>query len=927
MFGIRTMRRAATVLLAVILTGWGGRAAAQDNVRETRMAAQAALTQGAFAEAIPLLEQLIEWLGSSTAPAIQAELEMVHYNLGLCYFLTGQFPGAHKAFATYLEKYRRGPHAAEIAVFNGDAYRFEQNLKDALPAYKKALETYQYDADWTADIHCSMAKCHLAQEQWKQAMPFLLEVYAKAPDFDRRNWAASLLAISYLKDRQLDPVYRMMPFLLRPGGFASRSVALNVTALEIGDELFGDEKYRDALWIYRIVYPRDVIEANAKAQLEHLTRRAGWLRKSPGRLRQLVRAQEGIGELEQELKALQEVKAYDVELAFRVARSYFETRRYRESRDLFYELYQNGPADRAEECLYLSFTSAGQLQPWDRAFTIGHEYLKVYEGSTNFYDTVSLTVGQMYANLQDWTNVIATLGHALQVHPKHEQVVECMFLIGYANFMEEKFPDSYGILKRMNQDYPKNDREMEGTYWTGMALLFDKLYEEALVYFNQLLADFPDSPFEEDATFRAGSCDFALSRFDVAEKKLRAFVQRWPESKLAGEAYVMLGDCGGTAGRLVEAVRDYLQILQHEVNIEQYNYALFRAAEMLQEMKDYDRAANLLRDYVARKRPGSNIPMALHGIAQALWQKGEQDQALSFYRAAVEQYGGDRKELGVDMLLDDWVGKVRAAEPAVARTQWLALRGLEEKALAAKNKTLSLRLRRVLIYSTELTEGEKGVLRQSLYLESNLPVASPGILELMLAEARRKGNQELVLKTARQIVADFPETDYGIEARMILGRDAVARGDIDEALRHLDIVREVFASSPEAGEALLLIGDLRRQREEWEPADECYNSVLGVKAWKHLWPAALYGRGESARARRKFAEASAYYERIYVLYSGHPAWCAKAYLARAECLYALRERVKALETLEEMLGLAELQQQPEIEAARKLQEKLKGISS
>ena len=73
-------------------------ARAQDNVRETRQAAQAALTQGAFGEAIPLLEQLIDWLKTSTAPAVIAELESVHYNLGLCYFLVGQFPNARKAF-------------------------------------------------------------------------------------------------------------------------------------------------------------------------------------------------------------------------------------------------------------------------------------------------------------------------------------------------------------------------------------------------------------------------------------------------------------------------------------------------------------------------------------------------------------------------------------------------------------------------------------------------------------------------------------------------------------------------------------------------------------------------------------------------------------------------------------------------------------
>ena len=97
--------------------------------------------------------------------------------------------------------------------------------------------------------------------------------------------------------------------------------------------------------------------------------------------------------------------------------------------------------------------------------------------------------------------------------------------------------------------------------------------------------------------------------------------------------------------------------------------------------------------------------------------------------------------------------------------------------------------------------------------------------------------------------------------------------------------------------------------------------------WRQWWPAALYGRGENARGRKDYRAAAACYERIYVLYAGHVSWCAKAYLARAECLRELHEGQKAVETLDEMLRLPDLQQQPEIEAARKLHEQLKGSTA
>src|SRR5450759_493942 len=131
----------------------------------------------------------------------------------------------------------------------------------------------------------------------------------------------------------------MMPYLLNPDGFAARSTILNLTALEAGDQLFSDERYRDALWIYRIVYPYDMLVLNAGRQLEKLQRVSEERNRTPGALRDVMRTQESIGELEQEIKSLDTMGPYDAELSYRIARSYMDIRRYRESRDLFYKLY------------------------------------------------------------------------------------------------------------------------------------------------------------------------------------------------------------------------------------------------------------------------------------------------------------------------------------------------------------------------------------------------------------------------------------------------------------------------------------------------------------------------------------------------------------------------------------------------------------
>ena len=89
-----------------------------------------------------------------------------------------------------------------------------------------------------------MARCYLAEDNWKGAIPWLERVYRDAPDDLRASWAATLLTVAYLKERQLDKVYGLVPYLMDENSLAGCSVAFNLTALEAGDALFADESYR-----------------------------------------------------------------------------------------------------------------------------------------------------------------------------------------------------------------------------------------------------------------------------------------------------------------------------------------------------------------------------------------------------------------------------------------------------------------------------------------------------------------------------------------------------------------------------------------------------------------------------------------------------------------------------------------------------------
>jgi TolA-binding protein len=911
-----------------------GGAGPQESVREIREKAFHCFAQGEFDAAIPEFEQLIQIFSESKNDTIRMGMEQAYYNLGLCYFFTANFPASEKAFRSFLQKYPHAEHTSEAFVYIADCLRLEGKGADAIKAYYDALNRYEFGPDLRTDIYYSIAQCHLMKDDWGAARSPLHKAFRWAPDSLRRNRAATLLATAYLKTLNLEKIYPMVPFLLQRDSLAARSIAFNMAAMEAGNSLFAEERYREALWVHRLVYPHDEVLVRTEAFLEFLQKRVEQEKRDLTDPRRLMRLQEWVGETEAEIKAMSEVEDYDVDLEYSIARGYMESGRYREGRELFLHLSVVGGKEKAEESLYLAFACSSRLLPWTRAYEIGRQYMEKYPAG-QWYDELTLTMGQMYAKEQNWPAVIQHLDGVLQNRPNHQSAVDCLFLLGYAHFMEEQFDQSVARFRELRTRFPGTELLPGAIYWTAMALMFDSRYEEAAREFDELLSHHPDATYLEDAAFRRAICNYALGQFDTADERLDAFIKAHPASKLAAEAWMTRGDIAGAQAKIDDAVRDYqtaMEFPEDVLNIEHYNHCAFQTGQILFDAKKFKEAAAHYKRYLARNRSGSNLPLAVYWIGRTLIETGEPVGAARYYKDAVLQYGADRKQIGVDMILDEWVATTHKLPADQARGAWNELQQSLRAARNANDPVGTLRLTRVLMFHPDITPMEREQLLDKLLQPGNITNASPAVLETMLDGAMQRSQTNLAVSVAQDIVAEFTETDYALNARLFLARNNIARLRTappeqakqlrDEAIKHLDVIRTVFASNEEAAEALLLLGRLYREDGNTDEADKCYESVLSVRTWGRFWPEALYGRGLCAEARKEFLKATAYYERIYVMYAKYRDWTAKAYLRRAECLHRLYEDNKARDTLQELLKADDLAQYPEYEQGRQLLAKL-----
>lgn len=922
----RTLVRLLAMVIAFFTFSFSNPVMAQETINVIRESANKYFSAGEFADALPYLEQLIEIQGSSRDIHVIGTLEKVYYNAAMCKFFVGDFTGAKASYERYNAKYKRGLYIHESYVYIADCLRYSGKHKEAIAQYRVALKTFSYPVELKTDIYAAIARCFLAQDDWVSAVEPLKQALATAPDYMRRNRAATFLATAYLKNMDLENIYKMVPSLLTRDSLASRSIAFNMAALEAGDTLFGDERYREAFWIHRLVYPYDDIMVNTESYIERLKAMIANSQRYVTNPRRLMRYNEWLADAESELETLQNnVEKYDTELMFRIARGYMEAKRFREGCELFLRMNQVGGDEHAEESLYLAFMCAVQIPANSRAYVIGRKYMDDYP-SGEWYDVLTLIMGQLMASEKDWQAVIRHFSEVLQVRPNHQSAAECLYLLGYAHFMEEEFEQSRTRLMEIRTKYPECDLVPDAVYWCAMASIFDGDFETGEKDFTELIDKYPACRYFQDATYRRGVCNYALGKYDIAEEQLAGFVNDFPQNELVAEANMTRGDIAGAVGRLDEAVALYqgaMNVTTNELNIEQYNHCAFQTGEILFDAEKYPEIRDHFTKYIKKNREESNIPLAVYWIGRAMLQQGEITGAMRFYRDATLKFGKDRMQVGVDMILDEWVAASRKCNVAESKAAWDDISYVIRNAESAHDKVSALRFQRLNLYRPGLENGERERILDGLCTVDNLTIASPAVLETMLDTAKARGQTNFAIRVANQIIKDFTETDYALDARALLADMALAQAAGENpgseraqklyagAIKNLTVIREVYATSPEAASAMLKLGEIYTMQGKVDEADQCYKDVLGVRDWRPLWPRALFGRGQCAEKKSEWLKASAYYERIYVMYSGYRDMTAKAYLARAKCLRRGYETKKAAETIRAMLACEDLKNFPE----------------
>jgi TolA-binding protein len=854
---------------------------------------QAAFMVGAqkYVEATPLLTELVGRLGEAKDPQLQSKVEGFRYFLGLGHVFNSNWEEASIAFENFLKAHPKSNRFRKVLEFYADTLVQSKRYAEAAEQYRKLLDMKLPETE-SFPIMEKLASCYMRDQKWTDAIPVLLVMLEKSRTPEQREQSVVWLAQSYIESDQGAKVVELLPDMLTRAPKARLSIDFNMALLNGGDKMFAADQYVLALLFYNLVLPpARLLEANKKYEADLLWWR-GQVLKSGQQLEAVVDINRRIQDLQNERTQLERIPDFSEDLLMRVAQAYFSAGRLYEAFWTFWKIYEDYPNGKlAEDSCYGAFALAAQLEQDTKAKEAGLKYMASFPEGKHWED-VSLQLGQVFVRNREYVTAIDYYTEILRVRPEHANKDQILYMLGFSEFQDARFPPARQTFQTLSRDFPSSDKASPGLYWVGMTYLFEDNYKDALEAFNRFTEKSTDGKLYQDASFRKAVCLYGLENYSAAAQNLEGFLKEFPTDTLTPEAHTLLADCYGAVGELEKALDHYKQVEDCAVKQSQIDYAALQVGRIYEQLEQFKEMENWFARYLEKYGLAGDYTQAIYRKGFAQQAQGRSREALDTYWQAIEKYGSDPKAMGIDIIIDAYCEEARSVEGLQPLD---IIRSVALTAEQQKERTRALRFQRAL---TQIDSSATPPVLSS----ADVSLGSPAVL-LWMAQVLEKTNPTLGESAARAAIDNFGPTQWTGEAFLRLGNFAFERRDWKQAETGFNKAIRTSPMNTVAARATMRLGDVKRTQGQFDEAIKRYEEVLQVKEWKgELWPEALYFIGESLRDQGKEKEAYAYFQRIYVLYPHYKEWTAKAYLRCAEISEKLGLKDDAVRTLGEMLA-------------------------
>ncbi|MGZ3591612.1 MAG: tetratricopeptide repeat protein, partial [Thermodesulfobacteriota bacterium] len=460
-----------------------------------------------------------------------------------------------------------------------------------------------------------------------------------------------------------------------------------------------------------------------------------------------------------------------------------------------------------------------QRREWQEA---NQYFLKILTEFPQYQTTPSLflLVGECYLNQNDYEKAKGYLTRSTSAAEQTGDKGKASYLLGWVAYREERFDEAIAQFQTLLESDPLSPRGDESQYWIAWSYFRKKEFQKAGEEFQRLVKKYPESPYVPSALLKMGDAYYNLKRyaqasnsyFDVAraypkskeapeadfgillclvqEKKfdtfasrVEAFLKKYPQHSLSGQALMQLGDYYQQERMKEKAIKTYRELVGLYPTSEWAEEAQFRIALLFIQERRWAEAVEEM-DKVIRHYPKGHL------FVEAHVELGGLHLLLKDYPKALERY--------------EWVIKNHPQHP-LAKKVYL---GMEEGYLGSGKMDLAEKILKELIGSFP---------QDDIQFEGQLRLGTLYLLQKKFGEA----------VAALSVASRSPDERVAGQAQFKLGEVYLEAGNRESAVVQFSKVIYLYPHHSDImEEALLKLGALYAEEKKISEAKQVYRKLL-----------------------------------------------------------------------------------------------------
>ena len=919
----------------------------------------------------------LKWAdGSATAapPAFPTWLDPAFFMLGASYFNMKDWPNAVTTFDRYLKLFPHSAHVAEITFSLGQAQLFSGSPQAAIPTLTPLLRLSVYHANVVALLADSYTASHdlpgaIRVMETELALPNLL------PDY-RGKLELKLLDL-YQQHGDIAKAFALLQDIDAHIASTPDVTQFNALAAMLGDKFLDEKDVDSALSCYRRVRDNQQVIALEKLQIATLQRQRAdnlaRIQADPLNSASLQLTNKNIDtQVAKDQKTLVDYQTLPPilpPLLLRIGRAYSVAGQYWESAVVFRELrrrFPDGPT--AEPALYGMLLAFNQVKQVEQAQALCHEYLTHYPAG-KYADTVAYLQGVLAYDAEEFDQAVAYFKDCLAKIPNNPRREQIERILGDIQLQQAKFDDAIASYQKFETDFPNSPTRESAEYRSALALLFGGKLDQAQTAIQAYMQKYPDGQYVPDAAYRLMVIKFGSKKYEDVIADGKAWQAKYQKAGPLSEVLALMGDCYASTGRKDEALQAYQQAYPVAQTPDALSYGLFSAAKILQGEKRWSDIVDMFRRFLKANPDSPLLVESVVWIGRADVKLGKVDEARKFMADTAKLYLGDPSREAVDEILTQLAelyarrhfsalpavatAPVPAASPAPAApvataspttapatTGQLSVagvtaaspepepaadpaKGLVAILTSAGGDTQPTAAARLLYAQSELARLQhKADVEKDLLLQIAAHYKPEDLSPAMLAEVGdcllQTGQPDQAATFYHEMLDDYPKSQMIDFAYNGLGQIAYDKKDYAGAFGYYGKALDKGVAAVKMKEITLGDAQTLLALGRYDEAKARFVEVASNRAWRGKDTAvSVYSLGEIAMKQMKYAEANAYYQRVFVAYQKYPDIQAEAYLGSGEAFEKLGQLKEAANTYGEMVRNPALASYPETEEARR----------